>query len=180
VDPGVQPRCPFRVSRDEPGLPLPLRARAAFREFGLVCRAASSLLVLTEVRTRCLPTSKHDASRLAFLAACSEAPCLITGDQSRALMTHALSIKDTFRFARSFPVMLAEAINLGRDSSLGVHQRLPLHRCKHCASTPRLPESRPSARRCQSPRMFRPCRSTRLRRFPPRRPCGSIAPRYRP
>lgn len=36
--------------------------------------------------------------------------------------------------------------------------------------------SRPSVRRCHSPDSFRPCRSSRLRRFAPRAPCRSVAP----
>jgi hypothetical protein len=54
----------------------------------------------------------------------------------------------------------------GLDSSHGV-QRSPLRRYKCCASTPGAAEAAPSARRRQPPSSFRPCRSTRLRRFTP-------------
>jgi hypothetical protein len=54
----------------------------------------------------------------------------------------------------------------GLDSSHGV-QRSPLRRYKYCASTPGSAEAFPSARRRQPPNSFRPCRSTRLRRFTP-------------
>jgi hypothetical protein len=54
---------------------------------------------------------------------------------------------------------------VGRDSSHGV-QRSPLRRYKCCASTPRW-ENHLSARRRQPLCLFRPCRSTRLRRFTP-------------
>jgi hypothetical protein len=54
----------------------------------------------------------------------------------------------------------------GLDSSLGV-QRSPLRRYKCCASTPGSAEAFPLARRRQPPNSFRPCRSTRLRRFTP-------------
>ena len=50
---------------------------------------------------------------------------------------------------------------------LGFIQRSPLHRHKQPASTPGLAEANPSADRCHSICMFRPCRSTRLRRFTP-------------
>lgn len=50
---------------------------------------------------------------------------------------------------------------------MGFIQRSPLHRQKQPASTPGLAEANPSAGRRQSTCMFRPCRSTRLRRFTP-------------
>jgi hypothetical protein len=58
------------------------------------------------------------------------------------------------------------------DSSLGVVQRSPLRRHRHCVSTPgrsqreRIP--RPSTWGCHLPGSFRPCRSSRLRRISPR------------
>ena len=73
------------------------------------------------------------------------------------------------RFARSF-VLLARPEGLAfraLDSSLGVHQRSPLRQYRCRVSTPGWAEARPSARSCQTPDAFRPCRSSRLRRFTP-------------
>jgi hypothetical protein len=53
------------------------------------------------------------------------------------------------------------------DSSLGVHQRSPLRQYRCRASTPGRAEARLSARSCQTPDAFRPCRSSRLRRLTP-------------
>jgi hypothetical protein len=53
------------------------------------------------------------------------------------------------------------------DYSLGVHQRSPLRQYRCRASSPGRAEARPSARSCHAPNMFRPCRSSRLRRFTP-------------
>jgi hypothetical protein len=53
------------------------------------------------------------------------------------------------------------------DYSLGVHQRSPLRQYRCRASSPGRAEARPSARSCHAPSMFRPCRSSRLRRFTP-------------
>lgn len=66
------------------------------------------------------------------------------------------------------------------SSSLEIHQRTPLHRIARLASTPSRTEARPSAPGHQARHTFRPCLSTRLRRFAPRGGCGSIAPRFRP
>jgi hypothetical protein len=60
---------------------------------------------------------------------------------------------------RSCPLLL--------DSSLGVHQRSPLRQYRCRASTPGWAEARPSARSSHTPNAFRPCRSSRLRRFAP-------------
>jgi hypothetical protein len=54
----------------------------------------------------------------------------------------------------------------GPDSSRGV-QRSPLRQYECRASTPRWAEARLSAWKRQPPDSFRPCRSTRLRRFSP-------------
>jgi hypothetical protein len=53
------------------------------------------------------------------------------------------------------------------DYSLGVHQRSPLRQYRCRASSPGRAEARPSARSCHAPSTFRPCRSSRLRRFTP-------------
>ena len=55
-----------------------------------------------------------------------------------------------------------------RTSSLVVFQRMPLRRHPPFASCPDLPEGWPSAECCQTPDIFRPCRSSRLRRLTPR------------
>ena len=73
------------------------------------------------------------------------------------------------RFARSF-VLLARPEGLAfraLDYSLGVHQRSPLRQYRCRVSTPGRAEARPSARSRQTPGAFRPCRSSRLRRFTP-------------
>jgi hypothetical protein len=73
------------------------------------------------------------------------------------------------RFARS-SVLLARPEGLAvraLDSSLGVHQRSPLRQYRCRASSPGRAEARPSARSCQTPDAFRPCRSSRLRRLTP-------------
>jgi len=58
-----------------------------------------------------------------------------------------------------------------RSSSHGVFQRSPLHQYQRRTSAPSfqtvMDGCPPPARRCHSPRALRPCRSTRLRRFPP-------------
>jgi hypothetical protein len=73
------------------------------------------------------------------------------------------------RFARSFLRLVGpEGPSVGvLDSSLGVHQRSPLRQYRCRVSTPGWAEARPSARSCQTPDAFRPCRSSRLRRFTP-------------
>jgi hypothetical protein len=60
-----------------------------------------------------------------------------------------------------------KALPSALDSSLGVHQRSPLRQYRCRASSPGRAEARPSARSCQTPGAFRPCRSSRLRRFTP-------------
>jgi hypothetical protein len=80
-----------------------------------------------------------------------------------------LFFRDTYRFARSFLRLAGPegpAVR-SRDSSLGVHQRSPLRQYRCRVSTPGWAEARPSARSCQTPDAFRPCRSSRLRRLTP-------------
>jgi hypothetical protein len=80
-----------------------------------------------------------------------------------------LSFGDSCRFARSVLRLVGPegpAVCV-LDSSLGVHQRSPLRQYRCQASTPGWAEARPSARSCQTPDAFRPCRSSRLRRFTP-------------
>jgi hypothetical protein len=60
-----------------------------------------------------------------------------------------------------------KALPSALDSSLGVHQRSPLRQYRCRESSPGRAEARPSARSCQTPDAFRPCRSSRLRRFTP-------------
>jgi hypothetical protein len=53
------------------------------------------------------------------------------------------------------------------SSSLEIHQRSPLRCPERLASTPGRTKARPSMPDCHIRHSFRPCRSTRLRRFPP-------------
>jgi len=53
------------------------------------------------------------------------------------------------------------------SSSLEIHQRSPLRCSERLASTPSRTEVRPSMPGCHTRHAFRPCRSTRLRRFAP-------------
>jgi hypothetical protein len=80
-----------------------------------------------------------------------------------------LFFRDTYRFARSVLLLAGPEGPAVRtlDSSLGVHQRSPLRQYRCRVSTPGWAEARPSARSCQTPDAFRPCRSSRLRRFTP-------------
>jgi hypothetical protein len=127
-----------------------------------------------KLRTRC-DADIRSALRVVWPSSqhASDAPCLITGDQSSALVTHAFSFRDTFRFARSFPpVVMAEAASRGfqRLLSWGSSkiapppiQALPVHSRDATYVTSLRLEG------CPPPSVFRPCRSTRLRRFAPRK-----------
>lgn len=54
-----------------------------------------------------------------------------------------------------------------RDYSHGVRQRTPLHRHDHWSPLPGEPSPTVRCTACQAVHSFRPCRSTRLRRFAP-------------
>jgi hypothetical protein len=96
------------------------------------------------------------------------------------------------------PAPRREALRIaspGSDSSLGVLQRLPLRRHTTRASTPRVDRVRASTfllasfgQELPPPDSFRPCRSSRLRRFSPLERCRLVSscsrpwgsPRFRP
>jgi hypothetical protein len=168
----VRLTCPFRVSRNEPGRLPSFQSGAAFREFvGLESVSGS-------VGAEALPSppsADRPAGRLVFPTRSALLPKRQGGFRSVGGSGRPRVALVTERLLRSLragsrgPFLAVEtrrSVWSGLDSSHGV-QRSPLRRYKRCASTPGSAEAVPSARRHQPPSSFRPCRSTRLRRFPP-------------
>jgi hypothetical protein len=114
------------------------------------------------------PPAWHRGAR--WVKDCRFPACRAIGnDHWRSSHGPRLSFKDAYQFARSFSYLprLVSLFRSVRTPLLGFIQRTPLRRRRYSVSTPGRAEALPSARACQHPSAFRPCRSTRLRRFAP-------------
>jgi len=150
-------RCPFRVSRNKPWV-VPLAGLDGLSKLARPSLPAGC--ILTEVGTW-----HHGHRRLGGWFGLYRFASGASRNRNRA--GSCIFFRDTHRFARSVCSVRPEGWAARLDSSLGVHQRSPLHQYKHRESTPgrlRRADLRPGL---PHPDAFRPCRSSRLRRFTP-------------